>query len=120
MFADVPASSPYCPWIEELVRRGVTAGCGSGKFCPAGRVTREQIAVFLLATLEGPGYRPAACTVQRFNDVPCTSPYARWIHELVDRGVTAGCGNGQYCPTRSVTRGELSVFLTVAFHVPLP
>jgi hypothetical protein len=48
MFADVPNSSPYARWIEELVRRGVTGGCGAGNFCPTSPVTRAQIAVFVL------------------------------------------------------------------------
>ena len=48
--ADVPASSAYCRWIEELFRRGVVAGCGGGNYCPADAVTREQMAVFLAAT----------------------------------------------------------------------
>jgi hypothetical protein len=47
LFADVPASSPFCKWIEELARRGVVTGCGAGNYCPAAPVTREQMAVFL-------------------------------------------------------------------------
>jgi hypothetical protein len=50
MFGDVPAGSPFCPWIEELARRGVVAGCGGGNYCPAAPVTREQMAVFLTGT----------------------------------------------------------------------
>jgi hypothetical protein len=50
MFNDVPASSPFCPWIEELARRGVVSGCGGGNYCPAAPVTREQMAVFISAT----------------------------------------------------------------------
>jgi hypothetical protein len=50
VFADVPASSPFCPWIEESVRRGIVAGCGGGRYCPADPVTREQMAVFISAT----------------------------------------------------------------------
>jgi hypothetical protein len=50
MFGDVPASSPFCPWIEELARRGVVTGCGGGNYCPAAPVTREQMAVFLTVT----------------------------------------------------------------------
>ena len=50
IFADVPASSPYCPWIEELARRGVITGCGGGNYCPLAPVTREQMAVFLSGT----------------------------------------------------------------------
>jgi hypothetical protein len=52
MFNDVPASNPFCPWIEELSRRGITGGCGGGNFCPGDPVTRQQMAVFLIRTLE--------------------------------------------------------------------
>jgi hypothetical protein len=50
MFADVPATSPFCRWIEELARRGVVTGCGGGLYCPTAPVTREQMAVFLTGT----------------------------------------------------------------------
>jgi hypothetical protein len=52
MFQDVPASSPFCPWIEELVRRGTTAGCAPNLYCPTASVTRAQMAVFLVKVLE--------------------------------------------------------------------
>ena len=48
MFNDVPASSPFCPFIEELSRRGITGGCAPGLFCPNDPVTRQQMAVFLV------------------------------------------------------------------------
>jgi hypothetical protein len=51
MFPDVPASSPFCPFIEELSRRGITGGCGGGNFCPGDPVTRQQMAVFLVKIL---------------------------------------------------------------------
>ena len=58
MFHDVPASSPFCPFIEELARRGITGGCAPGLYCPNDPVTRQQMAVFLLkateAALSGP------------------------------------------------------------------
>jgi hypothetical protein len=121
-FGDVPVSSPFCRWIRELVSRGVTGGCGNGNYCPSGAVTRAQMAVFLLVTLEGPAYQPAACTTAPFGDVPAGSPYCRWIRELVSRGVTAGCGGGNYCPDAPVTRGQMGVFLPTTFSlvVPLP
>ena len=119
-FNDVPLSSWYCPWIRELVTFGVTAGCGSGSYCPTAPVTREQMAVFLLRMREGPAYVPQACTAPMFNDVPCSSGFARWINELVRRAVTAGCGGGNYCPTQGNTRGQMSVFVGTAFGLPLP
>ena len=49
LFGDVPETSGFCPWIEELARRNVVAGCGGGNYCPAAPVTREQMAVFISA-----------------------------------------------------------------------
>ena len=118
MFNDVPASSPFCRWIEELARRGVVAGCGGGSYCPGAAVTRAQMAVFTLATLEGPGYLPPPCTTPVFSDVPASDPSCRWIEELARRGVVAGCGGGAYCPAVPVTRGEMSVFLAEGFSLP--
>ena len=42
--------APFCRWIEELARRGITSGCGGGSYCPTDAVTREQMAVFLTTT----------------------------------------------------------------------
>ena len=55
MFTDVPASAPFCPWVEELARRGITGGCSADQFCPGNPVTRAQMAVFLVgATADEP------------------------------------------------------------------
>jgi hypothetical protein len=121
-FTDVPAGSAFCPWIRELVSRGVTGGCGPGRYCPANPATRAQMAVFLLLTKEGAGYTPPACTTAPFADVPVASPYCSWIRELVSRGITGGCGGGLYCPEAAVSRGAMAVFLSTTFGmvVPLP
>jgi hypothetical protein len=118
-FPDVPCSSPFAPWVQELVARGITAGCGGGLYCPTNPVTREQMAVFLLKTREGAGFAPPPCTTASFTDVPCSSPFAPWVQELVARGITAGCGGGLYCPTDPVTRGQMAVFLTKTFTLSL-
>ena len=120
MFSDVPCSSPYAPWVNELARRGVTAGCGGGLYCPNASVTRQEMSVFLLATLEGPGYAPPACLAPRFLDVPCSSSFAPWINEIANRGITAGCGGGNFCPTAVVLRDQMAVFVTQTFQLPTP
>jgi hypothetical protein len=119
IFADVPCASIFARWINELANRGVTSGCGGGNYCPTDSVTREQMAVFLLVTLEGTGYTPPACTVPIFSDVPCASIYARWINELFNRQIAAGCGGGNYCPLDVVTRAQMAVFLTQTFSLAL-
>ena len=119
MFNDVPAASPFCPWVEELARRGVVAGCGGGSYCPSAGVSREQLAVYLLLTLEGISYLPPACGAPVFNDMPASSPFCRWVEELARRGVVAGCGGGAYCPLTQVPRDQMSVFLSVTFGLTL-
>jgi hypothetical protein len=118
VFTDVPASSPFCKFIEELSRRGVTSGCGTNVYCPDNPVTREQMAVFVLRTLD-PTLNPPACTTPVFTDVDPSGPFCRWIEELVRRGVVTGCATGRYCPTDPVTREQMSVFLSVTFGLTL-
>jgi hypothetical protein len=55
MFTDVPASNPFCQWIEELSRRGITSGCTPTTFCPSASVTRQQMAPFLIKAITGVG-----------------------------------------------------------------
>ena len=116
-FADVPCPSQYANWIEELATEGITGGCGSGNYCPLDPVTRQQMAVFLLKAEHGPGYTPSACASNPFPDVPCPSTYANWIKQLVAEGITSGCTGGNYCPTSSVTRAQMAVFLTKTFNL---
>jgi S-layer family protein len=118
VFADVPASSPFCRWIEELARRAVVSGCGSGNYCPSSAVTREQMAVFVLRTLD-PALSPPACTAPLYNDVPATSGFCRWIEELTRRAVVTGCGGGNYCPAAAVTREQMGVFISATFGLTL-
>ena len=50
VFADVPISSPFAPWIERLAADEITGGCGGNNYCPGNPVTRGQMAVFLSKT----------------------------------------------------------------------
>jgi hypothetical protein len=59
-----------------------------------------------------------------FRDVPAAHPYDRAIHELAGAGVSAGCGAGNFCPDRAISRAELAMWLLRAKlgsqHVPPP
>jgi len=121
IFDDVPPYDPLASWIEELVRRGITAGCSTSppQFCPDNAVSRRGMAVFLLRTREGPSYTPPPATGV-FDDVPAYDPFAKWIEELVRRGITAGCSTSPplYCPNNAVSRGSMAVFLVRTFNLP--
>jgi len=109
-FADVPTSSPFHDDILTVATAGIAAGCGGGNYCPTSPVRRDQMAVFLLKAEHGSSYVPPTCAGV-FADVPCPSPFADWVEQLAAEGVTGGCGGGNYCPTASVTRAQMAVFL---------
>jgi hypothetical protein len=50
-FNDVPTTHPFFQFIEALYASGITAGCGSGNYCPDAPLTRGQMAVFLSKAL---------------------------------------------------------------------
>jgi hypothetical protein len=37
---------------------------------------------------------------------------------LAEHGITAGCAPFRYCPADDVTRAQMAIFLTRAFHLP--
>ncbi len=116
VFADVPAGSFGAAWIEELAGLEVTAGCGSGLYCPNSAVTRMQMAIFLLRTKLGPGHVPPA-PAGIFADVPMADVSAPWIEELYADAITGGCLTNplRYCPSNPNTRGQMAVFLVETF-----
>ncbi len=99
----------------------MVTGCGGGNYCPTNPVTREQMAVFVLVTLEGQGYTPMACGTPMFADVPASSPFCRFIEELARRAVVTGCGGTppNYCPANPVTREQMGVFISATFGLTL-
>ena len=116
LFADVTCPGPFANWIEQLAVEEITAGCGSGDYCPNTAVDRRQAAVLLLKTKEGPEYLPPPAT-GIFVDVPQSDVFAPWIEELHTRGVTAGCGVSPllYCPGDPSPRGQVAALIVRTF-----
>ena len=114
IFADVPCSSNFAPWIEAMANEGLTGGCGGGNYCPDNPVRRDQMAVFLLKGEHGSSYVPPPCA-GIFGDVTCPSTFADWIEQLATESITGGCGGGNYCPQSANTRGQMAVFLVKTF-----
>jgi subtilisin family serine protease len=119
-FADVPATYWAWSFIERLYAAGITGGCGTSPliYCPDNSVTREQMAVFLLKAKHGAGFVPPAATGLVFTDVPTTNIFAPWIETLAAEGITGGCGPQLYCPTETVTRAQMAVFLLKSKYGP--
>jgi len=54
---------------------------------------------------------PATAT---FADVPTNHSFFQYVEALAASGITAGCGNGNFCPNAPLTRGQMAVFLAKA------
>ena len=65
----------------------------------------------LLAAFDVGAYERA-----RFLDVSPLIPIWPFVEKIAIGGITAGCGNGNYCPNDPVTRAQMSVFLLRGSH----
>lgn len=119
-FADVPSGFWAISWIEQLALEGITSGCATNplRYCPSAAVSRDQMAVFLLRAKHGANYAPPPATGE-FTDVPASYWAAAWIEQLAAEGITGGCSTTpkQYCPTATVTRDQMAVFLVRTFNL---
>ena len=91
--------------INSLAEAGITGGCAPNLFCPTARVTRAQMAIFLVNALNLP---PTA--TDYFDDDDGKTGESS-INALAAAGLTGGCATRRYCPTSSVTREQMAAFL---------
>lgn len=48
----------------------------------------------------------------QFTDVPASNTFHASIARVKDAGITAGCSTTKFCPSATVTRGQMAAFLT--------
>jgi hypothetical protein len=59
------------------------------------------------------------CSERAFNDINLAAVgdvVCRFIEDFAARGITGGCGGGNYCPNDPVTRQQMAVFLEAALQ----
>ena len=117
-FSDVLPGDPLHSFIAKIYARGITAGCGSGAFCPSGVVTRQQMAAFIVGAL-GLTNLPEP-DQSSFMDVPKSSGFFKVIEAVQRRGIMPACETGLFCPTRTVKREEMAEILLRAINLRLP
>lgn len=112
-FTDI-STQPLRMSIAWLAEHGITGGCSTFRYCPTAQVTRAQMAIFLVRAF---GY-PAAAGDHFSDDDGKTGESS--INALYEAGITGGCAPGRFCPTASVTRAQMALFLDRAIDPPLP
>jgi hypothetical protein len=100
-FDDI-AGNEYRGQINAVAAEGLTVGCTSTAYCPAGQVTREQMATFIQRAFDIP-----ATNLDFFDDDE-SSPHEAAINAVTAAGVAQGCGRDTFCPSQTVTRGEIA------------
>lgn len=101
--------------IESIATTGVTRGCNppyNDRFCPGWKVTRAQMAAFLVRALG-----LTENTHPGFVDVPAGHTFAEDIGKLATAGITQGCNpphNDRYCPGDGVSRAQMAAFMVRA------
>lgn len=104
--------SQFADDIDALASVGITLPCANRAFCPDTPVRRDEVAEMLVRAFGPNDSRfDAPAGVDYFGDDD-HSPYQGSIDRLAAAGVTVGCSTeGDFCPDRTLTRGEMATFL---------
>lgn len=116
-------TAPGCDWTAMAypsfpVITGTASGRGSGKISfvlPQNDNAPRQGYI----TIGGQFWRfvqQSLVPVSPFSDVPAGYPFAGSISLLKANGLSAGCGDGQYCPEDPMTRAEMAAFIIRVLH----
>jgi photosystem II stability/assembly factor-like uncharacterized protein len=130
-FVDVPRSNPFYTKIETVLHQGLTFGCSLEGYCPAGKLQRDQMAIFLARGIAGgsqniPGEgtvngQPYACGPggsSVFSDVDSEDTFCKAVHYIAAQNVTSGCSAGHYCPSDLTSRSAMAIFVAKAIVAP--
>lgn len=108
IFSDVPRSHPNYDAIQAIASEGITSGCGGGNYCPDATLSRGHWAVFLSRAR---GFEIDACTEDAFSDVTQSHSLCKYVMPLKERGITSGCGGGNYCVNAGLTQIQAEIML---------
>ena len=98
--------------VDCLVYHDVTEGVAPGLFAPSETVSRWQMALFLVRSLDAAGVDLPDGADQGFVDVAGLSPEALLaVNRLAQLGVTNGVGPGVFDPSGVVSRWQMALFL---------
>ena len=101
------------------VGAGETAGCLAatadcfqlGVSAPAARPATHWDATFKETLSTGPARTWTVHVGHSFTDVPVSQAFYKRIETLLHTGITAGCTTTTYCPSATVDRGSMAIFI---------
>lgn len=111
-FNDLGSYTWAVPAIDYLYGQGVVTGVGNGRFDPAGRTTRGQMALMLVRAFQFPQQ-----SGNGFRDVPASSIYRNAIITAQALGIVEGDTNGNFRPDDPITRQDAFTMLSRAMRL---
>ena len=121
IFADVPGSNNFCPFIEALFNAGIVSGCSLSPlmYCPDAVIQRQAMAKFICLATEAtePGSCPTSLCAAVFADVSASNIFCSHIEGVYNANMVSGCQVSPllYCPFANVNRAQMAKFLVNAF-----
>jgi hypothetical protein len=109
-FDDDTGAGVHAKAIDQLAAVGVLRGKAPRTYDPAGLVTRDQMATFLVAAYEYRSGEALAAGDDYFYDDDA-SPHQGNIQKTARAGLTGGVGAGRYGPAEVTQRGQMASFL---------
>ena len=111
----------FADWIEELFARAITGGLQREPHLlprqPRHAAPRWRSSCS--RPRSGSSYAPPNCTGLVFDRRALRGRPLRPVDRGPRRrGITGGCGGGNYCPGAANTRGQMAVFLVKTFSLP--
>ncbi|WP_027086639.1 chitobiase/beta-hexosaminidase C-terminal domain-containing protein [Cohnella panacarvi] len=102
--ADDPANGYALPYIEAVKKAGIAEGVGQGSFDPAGKVTKEQLATFLV---RGLGMNEDAKKTPGVNDITVSDWAKGYVALALDKKIMSNGSDGRFGGTSNATRDLL-------------
>ncbi|NYZ77831.1 S-layer homology domain-containing protein, partial [Candidatus Micrarchaeota archaeon] len=112
-FTDVSTTHWAYAYIETLYNKGISTGCGNGKYCPDQAISRAQFTVLMVKSL---GLTLTTSTRSSFPDVSTTHWAFKYIQTAQENGFVVGYTNGNFGPEDNALRDQLAVMLNRAIE----
>src|SRR5690606_31992751 len=107
-FSDVKSDDPgygyAAPYIEAVKNAGITDGYAPGKYNPAGEVTKEQLAAFLV---RGLGWEKEAQATPGVNDDTVSNWAKGYVALAIEKKILTSGEDGTFGGTTNATRDQL-------------
>ncbi|MBE6686534.1 MAG: DUF4838 domain-containing protein [Ruminococcaceae bacterium] len=106
-FPDIKESDWYYDAVEYTVRKGIFNGMGNGSFEPKKSLTRAMFVSLLQRYARG----EADASDTLFGDVEKNAWFTEGVNWAAENGIVNGVGQGNFAPSRPLTRQEAVTIL---------